>query len=61
MSRSAAGLLGKSRSEMIALALAWVRSIGRAEADRRYVEGYRRTPEAVDEISAVAAQVTSYW
>lgn len=54
--------LGKSRSAVVALALEeWVRSIDLAEADRRYVEGYLRTPEAVDEIGAVAAQATSYW
>jgi predicted DNA-binding protein len=54
--------LGKTRSSVVAQALeAWVRSADLAEADRRYVEGYRRTPEAVDEISAVAAQATSHW
>ncbi|HEX3759973.1 MAG TPA: hypothetical protein VHW23_14760 [Kofleriaceae bacterium] len=54
--------LGKSRSAVVALALEeWIRSIDLAEADRRYVEGYLRTPEAVDEIGAVAAQATSHW
>ena len=54
--------LGKSRSAVVALALEeWVRAVDLAEADRRYVEGYLRTPEAVDEIGAVAAQATSYW
>ena len=54
--------LGKSRSAVVALALEeWVRGVDLAEADRRYVEGYLRTPEAVDEIGAVAAQATSYW
>ena len=54
--------LGKSRSAVVALALEeWIRSADLAEADRRYVEGYLRTPEAVDEIGAVAAQATSYW
>lgn len=54
--------LGKSRSAVVALALEeWVRAADLAEADRRYVEGYLRTPEAVDEIGAVAAQATSYW
>jgi predicted DNA-binding protein len=54
--------LGKTRSSVVAQALeAWVRSADLAEADRRYVEGYRRTPEAMDEISAVAAQATSHW
>jgi len=54
--------LGKSRSAVVALALEdWVRSADRAEADRRYVEGYLRTPEALDEINAVAAQATSHW
>lgn len=54
--------LGKSRSAVVALALEdWIRGVDLAEADRRYVEGYLRTPEAVDEIGAVAAQATSYW
>ena len=54
--------LGKSRSAVVALALEeWIRAVDLAEADRRYVEGYLRTPEAVDEIGAVAAQATSYW
>jgi hypothetical protein len=54
--------LGKSRSAVVALALEeWVRGVDLAEADRRYVEGYRRTPEALDEIGAVAAQATSSW
>jgi ribbon-helix-helix CopG family protein len=54
--------LGKSRSAVVALALEeWVRGVDLAEADRRYVEGYLRTPEAVDEIGAVAAQATSSW
>src|SRR3954470_10987368 len=54
--------LGKSRSAVVALALEeWVRDVDLAEADRRYAEGYLRTPEAVDEIGAVAAQATSHW
>jgi hypothetical protein len=54
--------LGKSRSAAVALALAqWVRDADVAEADRRYVDGYARIPEAVDEIQAVAAQATSHW
>jgi hypothetical protein len=54
--------LGKSRSAAVALALAqWVRDADLAEADRRYVDGYLRIPEAVDEIRAVAAQATSHW
>jgi hypothetical protein len=54
--------LGKSRSAVVALALEeWIRGADLAGADRRYVEGYLRTPEAVDEIGAVAAQATSYW
>jgi hypothetical protein len=54
--------LGKSRSAVVALALEeWIRGVDLAEADRRYVEGYLRTPEAVDEIAAVAAQATSSW
>jgi len=54
--------LGKSRSAVVALALEeWIRGADLAEADRRYVEGYLRTPEAVDEIGAVAAQATSSW
>jgi hypothetical protein len=54
--------LGKSRSAVVALALEeWIRGVDLAEADRRYVEGYLRTPEAIDEIAAVAAQATSSW
>ena len=54
--------LGKSRSAVVALALEeWIRSADLAESDRRYVEGYLRTPEAVDEIRSVAAQATSQW
>jgi hypothetical protein len=54
--------LGKSRSAVVALALEeWLRSADTADADRRYVEGYARIPEAVDDIGAVAAQATSYW
>jgi len=53
---------GRSRSSVVASALEdWIRSADRAEADRRYAEGYLRTPEAVDEIAAVAAQATSHW
>ena len=54
--------LGKSRSAVVALALEeWIRSTDLSDADRRYAEGYLRTPEAVDEIAAVAAQATSHW
>lgn len=54
--------LGKSRSAVVALALEeWVRGADVADADRRYVEGYARIPEAIDEITAVAAQATSRW
>ena len=57
--------LGKSRSAVVALALEeWIRAIDVAEADRRYVDGYLRTPEtpeAVDEVRAVAAQATASW
>lgn len=54
--------LGKSRSAVVALALEeWIRGVDLAEADRRYVEGYLRAPEDVDEIAAVAAQATSHW
>jgi metal-responsive CopG/Arc/MetJ family transcriptional regulator len=53
---------GKSRSAVVALALEeWIRRADLVEADQRYVEGYLRVPEAVDEISAVAAQATSHW
>ena len=52
--------LGKSRSAVVAYALeSWMHSADSAEADRRYVEGYLRIPEAIDEIRAVAAQATS--
>src|SRR5262249_25058140 len=57
--------LGKSRSAVVALALEeWIRGADLAEADRRYVEGYLRipeAPEAVDEIAGVAARAPSYW
>jgi len=54
--------LGKSRSAVVALALEdWVRKTDFADADRRYIEGYLRVPEAVHEIAAVAEQATSHW
>jgi hypothetical protein len=54
--------LGKSRSAVVAHALeSWTHAADSAEADRRYVEGYLRIPEALDEIRAVAAQATSQW
>ena len=54
--------LGKSRSAVVALALEdWVRRTDLADADRRYIEGYLRVPESVDEIAAVAEQATSHW
>ncbi len=54
--------LGKSRSAVVALALEeWIRSADVGDADRRYAEGYLRTPEAIGEIAAVAAQATSHW
>ena len=54
--------LGKSRSAVVALALEeWVRHADLGDADRRYVEGYLRIPEAVDQTRAVAAQATSHW
>jgi hypothetical protein len=54
--------LGKSRSAVVALALEdWIRSADRSERDQRYIEGYQRSPEAIDEIAAVAAQATSHW
>jgi len=54
--------LGKSRSAAVSLALEeWLRNIDMTDADRRYIEGYRRRPEALDEIAAVAAQSTASW
>jgi metal-responsive CopG/Arc/MetJ family transcriptional regulator len=54
--------LGKSRSAVVAEALeTWTHSADASEADRRYIEGYLRTPENVDEIRAVAAQATAHW
>jgi hypothetical protein len=54
--------LGKSRSATVALALEeWLRGLEAGEADRRYVEGYLRTPEAIDVIDAVAADATAAW
>jgi hypothetical protein len=38
--------LGRSRSEVIASAVEqWLQGLAAAEAERRYVEGYRRQPE----------------
>lgn len=54
--------LGKSRSAAVSLALEeWLRNVDMSDADRRYIEGYRRQPEALDEIEAVAAEATSHW
>jgi hypothetical protein len=57
--------LGQSRSAVVASALAeWVRATTIAEAERRYVAGYRRMPETSAELAgsrAVAAQATSQW
>jgi hypothetical protein len=54
--------MGKTRSAAVSLALEeWLRSVDLSDADRRYIEGYRRQPEAVDEIAAVAAQATASW
>lgn len=57
--------LKKSRSAVVALALEeWIRSADLTDRDRRYAEGYLRTPEspaALAEIRAMAAQATSHW
>jgi hypothetical protein len=54
--------MGKTRSAVVSLALEeWLRSVDLSDADRRYIEGYRRRPEAIDEVAAVAAQATSSW
>ena len=54
--------LGKSRSAVVALALEeWVRGTDVSDLDRRYAEGYLRTPENLAELRAVAAQATSQW
>lgn len=54
--------LGKSRSAVVAQALeSWSHSADASEAERRYIEGYLRTPENVDEVRAVAAQATAHW
>jgi hypothetical protein len=54
--------LGKSRSAVVALALEeWARGADVSDADRRYAEGYLRSPERVDEVQAVATQATSHW
>lgn len=54
--------LGKSRSAAVALALEeWLRSVDLSDADRRYIEAYRRRPETLDELDALAAQATSHW
>jgi hypothetical protein len=54
--------LGKSRSAAVSLALEdWLRNIDLSDADRRYIEGYRRRPEELDEIAAVAAQSKESW
>jgi len=54
--------MGKSRSAAVAIALEeWLRTLDLSDADRRYIEGYRRRPESLDEITAVTAQATSTW
>jgi len=54
--------LGKSRSAAVSLALEeWLRSIDLSDADRRYIEGYRRQPETPAEVAAWAAQGTAHW
>ncbi len=54
--------MGKSRSAAVSLALEeWLRSVDLSDADQRYIEGYRRQPEDLDEIAALAAQSTSSW
>ena len=53
--------LGKSRSATISLALEeWLRRIDVGDADRLYVQGYQRQPEA-DDSWAVAAQASASW
>jgi metal-responsive CopG/Arc/MetJ family transcriptional regulator len=59
----ARGHLGKSRSEVVALAVKeWLRSLEAGEASRRYIEGYLRLPEqtGVEDVAIVAA-ATAEW
>jgi metal-responsive CopG/Arc/MetJ family transcriptional regulator len=57
--------LGKSRSAVVAEALDdWLRARELSEADRRYVRGYARIPEAPEEIAAtdaIAADAMAGW
>lgn len=51
-----------SRSAAIAEAVEqWVAAQQLGDADRRYVEGYLRTPERPDESSTTAKEATASW
>ncbi len=54
--------LGKSRSAMVAEALAeWLRGLEVSETDRRYVESYLRKPETVQDAAVMTAVSTAHW
>jgi len=59
----ARGQLGKTRSEVVAVAVKeWLRGLEAGEASRRYVDGYLRLPEraAADDV-AITAAATADW
>ena len=59
------GQRGMTRSAAVAMAVEdWLRSLAAGESARRYVEGYLRQPETVDEsatTAAFAAVATADW
>ena len=53
---------GSSRSGVVTQAIeAWLRRRAVEEADRRYVEAYRREPEHVRDLEVIATSVVSGW
>ena len=53
---------GRSRSAAVTAAIEhWIQAQELGEADRRYVEGYLRTPERVDDASNTATAVARTW
>lgn len=61
----ARGKLGKSRSEVVALAIKdWLRGLEAGAARERYVAGYLRLPETPEDLEStlrVAAAATADW
>lgn len=54
--------LGRSRSAAVTEAIAlWLHRQASEQADRAYVEGYRRIPEPPQHAESVAAGATAHW